>query len=84
MYRCTSGPLHFLATYLNLGAFNEAIYRRACDVISGIILPTHDSTIIYFDNLNEHMKRLGNANESFIDSLHGLVRCLEALLKNEK
>ena len=84
VYRCTSGPLHFLATYLNLGAFNEAIYRRACDAISGIILPTHDSTIIYFDNLNERMQRLGNANESFIDSLHGLVRCLEALLKNEK
>ena len=84
VYQYTSGPLHFLATYLNLGAYNESIYRRACNAISGLILSVDGSTTSYFDDLKEHMKNSGNTSESFIDSLHGLVRCLEALLKNEK
>eukprot|EP00943_MAST-04B_sp_MAST-4B-sp1_P009217 g9217.t1 len=88
VYVKLSGPLHFVATYLNLGAFNKELYGKICDVISTNILGSNDTCnpSLYFDNLLKSMMRAkSNGNDTyFIDSLHGLVRCLEALLKNEE
>ena len=81
-----SGPLHFLATYLNLGTFNQELYENICKNISILILSVNNKTK-YFANLSSKMIELNDTDSTssyFIDCMHGMIRCLEALLKNEK